>query len=52
VRTSKPVVGAERSDVSDPDKAEKQYNRESAREDFISPMDFNLTRLGRESNST
>ena len=34
VRTSKPVVGAERSDVSDPDKAEKQYDRERAREDF------------------
>jgi hypothetical protein len=46
------VVGAERSDVSDPDKAEKQYDRERAREDFIPPMDFNLTRLGNVSNST
>jgi hypothetical protein len=34
VRTSKPVVGAERSDVSDPVKTEKQYDRERAREDF------------------
>jgi hypothetical protein len=40
VRTSKPVVGAERSDVSDPDKAEKQYDRERAREDFSRDREF------------
>jgi hypothetical protein len=40
VRTSKPVVGAERSDVSDPDKAEKQYDRERAREDSSRDREF------------